>query len=246
MHSRTAAWEVNRQGTHFRRSYLSTPKPACAKKRLLTAVSWTMRGHVGPQQAQGATPRCALNWWGTDTKDKGNKLDGTSWHERSVLCSRGWTIQMLWLTHRIPESAHVHSEFLETILMEVTAKHHCSVTHISISLSLQVLDLVVTIDFLDFLQSPAFLATSSGWAKLPERSSSAGLTYSPSPSAPAKKRTDCHACPGATSGMPGGAAQAVVTSAHAVPVVASQQWCTIRASQTSVILCTPVTKTISE
>lgn len=69
---------------------------------------------------------------------------------------------MLWLTHRIPESAHVHSGFLETILMEVTAKHHCSVTHISISLSLQVLDLVVTIDFLDFLQSPAFLATSSG------------------------------------------------------------------------------------
>lgn len=174
---------------------------------------------VGSRQTPtGSAPCSALNWWHRHTKDQDNKLDGTSWHERSVLRSRNWKIQILWPTHRITKSAHVHSKFLETISVEVIAKHHCSVTHISISLLLQVLDLLVTIDFLDFLQSPALLATSPGWAELPERISSVGVTYSPSP-ASAKTRTDCHACPGVTSGMPGTAAQAVFTSAQAVPAV---------------------------
>lgn len=126
--------------------------------------------------------------------------------------------------------------------------HRCSMSHISkfLCLLLQVLDLLVRIDFLDFLQCPTFMATSSGWDDLPERNSSAGVTYRPCPSVSAKKRVDCHACPGATSVTPGRAAQAVVTIPQPLPAIASQQWCPMRASQSSVMLCTVVTRTISE
>lgn len=113
-------------------------------------------------------------------------------------------------------------------------------------LLLQVLDLLVIIDFLDFLQCPAFMATPSGWAHLPERNSSAGVTYRPCPSVSAKKRTYCHACPGATSVTPDRAAQAVVTIPQPLPVVASQQWCPMRASQLSVMLYMVVTRMMSE
>lgn len=75
---------------------------------------------------------------------------------------------------------------------------------------------------------------------------SAGVTYRPCPSISAKKRTDCHAGPGATSCTPGRAAQAVATTPQPPPALVSQRWCPTRASQSSVLLCTILTRMISE
>lgn len=179
-----------------------------------------------------------------------------SWHETSVLCSRNWRIHMPWpytFTGNQSQVMFITNSLRQFQWRWQKSKLHPShlapllhATHSKISLSLTASTWLVRINFLDFLQCPTFMATSSAWADLPVRNSPAGVTYMPCPSVSAKKRTDCHGYPGGTSVTPGRAAQAVVPVPQPLPVVAAQQRCPVRASQSSVTLCTVVTRTISE
>lgn len=52
----------------------------------------------------------------------------TSWHERSVLCTRNWRMHLPWPIHRILQSAHVHSKFFEAISTGVIEKQASPIT----------------------------------------------------------------------------------------------------------------------